>query len=496
MFGRTTAALLALVLTATACSSASGTTASTAEENVATTNAADDGAVAESATADEPASTDSSAGGNRPTAASFVPAPIEWNEFDDEVDVGTLDVPVDYGDPSAGGADYAIAAPQLFDIELLDRFDIIGWDPRGTGETTPAIDCIDDYDHYFAEIDITPETDDERAAVVATSEEFADACEANNASFIGFVGTNNSARDMDAIREALGEDTISYFGFSYGSELGATWATMFPETVRAAVLDGAVDPNADSFQSSMDQIVGFESSIETFLDRCSADDECAFHNDGDARAAYLDLLASLDEQPIQVEPDRAPVNLVVALDAVAQAMYSEIYWPALERALADAAAGDGVGLLALRDAYYERNPDGTYGNELEAFPVISCVDSSERPTVAEADAEMPAFHEAAPLFVPAGSVGGYFCTFFPPSPDPRVEITGAGAGPIVVIGTTGDPATPLESTRKMAGALEDGRLVVVDAEEHTGYGVNRCIIDVVNRYLVDLEPPESDTECG
>jgi hypothetical protein len=176
-------------------------------------------------------------------------------------------------------------------------------------------------------------------------------------------------------------------------------------------------------------------------------------------------------------------------------MYSESYWPSLERSLADAENGDGAGLMALNDAYYQRQADGTYGNELEAFQVISCADQTERPTVEETDAESDQYHAVAPLLVPEGTVGGYFCTFFPPARDPRVEITGAGAGPIVVIGTTGDPATPLSSTENMASALEDGRLVVVEADQHTGYGVNRCIIDVVDNYLIDLTAPDSGTEC-
>jgi hypothetical protein len=182
--------------------------------------------------------------------------------------------------------------------------------------------------------------------------------------------------------------------------------------------------------------------------------------------------------------------------ATVQAMYSTSYWPALEESLASAQEGDGEGLLALNDAYHQRRSDGSYGNELEAFQVISCADTSDRPAVEETDAETPLFAEAAPLLVPDDAIGSYFCTFFPAPLDPRVDITAEGAGPIVVIGTTGDPATPFESSRRMAEALEDGRFVVVVADEHTGYGVNRCVVDVVNDYLIDLDAPVSGTECG
>jgi pimeloyl-ACP methyl ester carboxylesterase len=459
----------------------------------------------------------------------FEPSTIEWEEIDEGVDVGTLAVPIDYADPEGpafelslarhraanpderigsllvnpggpgfGGTDFAILAELVpFDDELLDHFDIIAWDPRGTGKSEPFIDCTDDYDHFFGEGDITPETPQERQENIDLAEEFADDCIATNAAIIEHVGTNDSARDIDTIRRALGEETISYFGFSYGSELGATWATLFPDTVRAAVFDGATDPDADSIESTIQQRRAFEESLTTFLAQCSANPDCAFSNDGDAEGAFDELMARLDEDPIPGESDRPDVNLGVALLGTIEAMYrrNERYWPAFEESLAAARDGDGSGLQAFADTYLQRRPDGTFGNELEAFQAIRCADTSERLTVAEADAIVPAYTEVAPRLAPAGSVGAYSCTFFPDAIDPRIEITGAGAGPIVVVGTTGDPATPLLSTRAMAEALEDGRLVVVEADQHTGYNVNTCINEVVNDYLVDLVPPTDGTEC-
>ena len=302
---------------------------------------------------------------------------------------------------------------------------------------------------------------------------------------------------MDAIRRALGEDTISFFGFSYGSELGAVWATLFPDTVRAAVLDGAADPDADELESSLQQLAGFEASLATFLAQCSADPSCAFHNGGDAETAYDELMTALDERPIPSgDPLRPPVNRDVATTAVIEAMYSDVRWPALAESLAAAQSGDGGGLMALNDSYYQRQPDGSYDNFLEAFPVITCADSAERRTVEQIDADAPRYTEVAPSLVPEGSLGGYTCTFMPPAVDPRVEITAAGAGTILVIGTTGDPSTPLDSTIRMANALEQGRLLVVEADQHTGYGVNRCVIDAVNEYLIDLDPPEDGLRCS
>ena len=450
---------------------------------------------------------------------------LEWEELTEGVETASLEVPVDYEDPDGptidlflarrpaddqenkigsllvnpggpgfGGSDFAVFAEQVYGQPLLERFDIIGWDPRGTGLSDPAIDCIDDYDRYFASADVTPDDDAERQQIIDLAEELTAACEDANGDILPYIGTNNSARDMDSIRRALGEEKISYFGFSYGSELGAAWATLFPETVRAAVLDGAADPDADPLESSIQQSKGFEATLTTYLAQCSADPECAFHNGGDAEGAFDELMRSVDESPIPSEPGRPDVNLAVFRQAVVQAMYSDSFWPQLSEALADAQNDDGEGLLALNDAYYQRSEDGTWGNELEAFQAISCMDQIERPTVEESDADALVINQAAPRVSP-NTTGDYMCTFFPEAIDPRVEITGAGAGPIVVVGTTGDAATPLEGTRAMTAALEDGRLIVVTADQHTGYGVNECVSDLVDRYLVDLEIPPAESEC-
>jgi len=450
-----------------------------------------------------------------------------WDDYfgDGSVDYGKLSVPIDYDDPSKGSfeltvarhnatkpnerigsllvnrggpgfesADFAIYADQIYSADLVDHFDIISWDPRGTGLSTPAIDCISDYDKYFATPDITPDDVAERQQNVDLSKEFEDDCATKNAKILQFVGTNNAARDIDSIRRALGEDTISYLGFSYGSELGATWATLFPDTVRAAVLDGASDPQADFVTSSLQQTKGFEGALTSFLADCSAKSSCAFHSDGDAEGAFDALMKSLDDGPVPSESGRPDVNLTVALTAVTEAMYADSSWPALAQALADAQRGDGKGLLALYDEYYQRQPDGTYDNSLEAFQTITCMDSSERLTVEQADATVAEFMKAAPRISP-GTVGSYFCTFFPPSDDPRVEITGKGAGPILVVGTTGDPATPLASSQNMANDLEGGVLLTVKANQHTGYDVNSCSMGTVDAYLINKTVPAEGTTC-
>ena len=400
---------------------------------------------------------------------------------------------VNPGGPGFGGTFIPENADSYLSQDLLARFDVIGWDPRGTGASTPFVDCIDDYDRYFA-VDPTPEDEAERLALIDATKEFSDACMEKSGDILPWISTNNTARDMDRIRAALGEEKITYFGFSYGSELGATWATMFPDTVRAAVLDGAADPDSDYMQGGLDQAAGFEMELTTFLAQCSKKTTCPFHNGGDAEGAFDELMASLDTDPLTVSKDRAPVNLAVAMTAVSQAMYSSTIWPDLETALRDAQKGDGRGLLDLNDQYYQRNPDGTYGNELEAFNAILCVDDPGPKTAEEMESWTPRFKKVAPRMWP-GFVSGYGCIHWDVAPDPRIDITGRGAGPIVVVGTTGDAATPLASSRNMVKALEDGHLVVVTGNHHTGYGANQCVLDAVDSYLIDLTVGFAEKKC-
>jgi len=401
---------------------------------------------------------------------------------------------VNPGGPGFGGSSVAADAEYYFSDELLDRFDIIGWDPRGTGKSTPAVDCVDEYDDYFG-IDSTPESPEEKQAIIDAGQSFNDECEANSGEILPYISTQATARDMDSIRRALGEEKITYFGFSYGSELGATWATMFPETVRAAVLDGASDPNATSLDQGLAQAQGFEKQLDAFLSKCSKRVACVFNSNGNSAAALDKLIAEIDAKPLVVSADRTPVTQGVMYTALAQAMYSDALWPQLERSLSDAVEGDGAGLLQLYDDYFQRKPDGSYGNELEAFLAISCLDDPGPTSVEEVDAQIPVFTKAAKRFG-ASFAYGYSCALWPVAQAPRITITGKGAGPIIVIGTTGDPATPIESSRKAARSLEGGLFLTVKADQHTGYGLNTCVVETVDRYLIDLKAPADGKVCG
>lgn len=439
---------------------------------------------------------------------------VAWTEVEAGIDEGTLDVPLDYDDPDGttitlylirhravdpasrigsllvnpggpgyGGSGLAYGADGIYGQDLLDRFDIIGWDPRGTGLSQPAIDCVDNYDTYFG-LDSSPDSPEERQALIDVGTEFGKNCLRRNKDVLPFISTENSARDMDFIRSALGEQEISYFGFSYGSELGTTWATLFPDTVRAAVVDGAVDPTVGYLQQNIQQAAGFEATFTTFLAQCSAAPTCAFHNGGDAEGAYDALAEEIDANPITVDPDRTDVTQGVLTTAVSDAMYDQSYWPQLEQALADLQTGDGQGVLDLYDDYYGYFGD-EWGDSLEAYFAIGCLDDPGSTGPDDLYSHEAEFAAAAPRLGRGWMAELTFCSVWPVPAAAIVTITGRDAGPILVVGTTGDPATPLEGTRKMAQALEDGHLVVVTADQHTGYGVNTCVNEVVDNYLVD-----------
>jgi pimeloyl-ACP methyl ester carboxylesterase len=394
---------------------------------------------------------------------------------------------VNPGGPGAAGSLLADYASGIYSGDLLDHFDIVAWDPRGTG-ASHSVDCVPDNDPYVS-LDPIPETPAKRQALEKAGEDLAAACERNSADILPYVSTEASARDMDRIRQALGEPKISYFGFSYGSELGAVWATLFPTTVRAAVLDGAVNPDDTPAQLAVAQAKGFELAFTHFLDRCKNDAKCPFNNGGNPAGTYDKLFASLDTKPLPSAKGRPPVNQGVTELAVAEALYSEPTWPILEDSLAKAQRGDGSGLLALYDEYRL-----AYGeNTLESLLAINCLDTGPTPPDQQAatDAELA---QVAPHFQGTDALT-IACGHWPVPPVPPVKITGIGAGPIVVVGTTGDPATPLESTRGMAKALEGGRLIVNDAEGHTGYEAGTCVGKFVDRYLIDHTVPDDGTTC-
>ncbi len=453
------------------------------------------------------------------------PGTIRWEDCGVRLECGTLTVPLDYaepqgatvtvalerrpadkpekrigsmlvnpGGPGASGLFLAEDAEYYFDQDLLDRFDIVAFDPRGVGESTPAIDCVDDLDPYFS-ADPTPDDDAEHAALATLSEEFADACAARSGSaLLANVSTRDAATDLDRIRDALGEEKITYFGFSYGTELGATWLTMFPSTVRAAVLDSAAAPNANDAEQAVADARAMDGALARYFEWCDKQAQCARDTGGDPRAAFVALMSSLEADPLVVDPDRPPVNEGVAAYAVFSAMYDDSSWPGLADALREAADGDGTALLAAYDSYLERTSGGTFSNTFEALIAINCLDDPDPGTPATIDEITARAAAAAPL------LGGiqtlpYVCADWPVRRHDQVPITGKGAGAVLVAGATGDPVTSIEDSRKMADALEGGVLLTVAGNHHIAYGTNRCVNAAIDAYLIELTVPADGTVC-
>ena len=381
-----------------------------------------------------------------------------------------------------------------FSDVVVDRFDIIGWDPRGTGGSRPALDCVDDMDTYFT-LDPSPDDDTERTALIDAAREFVDACTATSEDVLPYVGTEATARDIDLIRRMLGEETVSYLGFSYGSELGATWVTLYPDTVRAAVFDAATDPNLDVIDWLTRQSVGFEKSLEAFLDECDAI-ACAFSTPGEtARQTFDRLMAELDTSPLPVDDDRPPLGQGAALIGVYNALYSRDTWSLLDRALAEADDGFGDRLVTLFDDYFGGYRDGHPDDAIDAYVAITCLDRSRDFDVDDAFAAMDSVRTEAPRLGASVLQELLLCAHWPVDPEPSPDVRYRGDVPILVVGSTGDPATPLEGTRRMHETLDNARLVVVDSFDHTSYGSNDCATRVVDRYLTELVIPDSEIDC-
>lgn len=463
-------------------------------------------------------------------AAPTVAIPVlEWQDCDgSDLECATVAVPLDYenpdgdsidialarrpaddadarigsllvnpGGPGASGIELADQADVYFPDGILQRFDVIGFDPRGVGDSS-GVDCGDRFDDFLG-LDPTPDDEGERQALIDASREFAAECERRSGDILPFVDTVSAARDMDRIRAALGEDTISYLGFSYGTYLGATYADLFPDRIRAAVLDAGIDPTLDWRQQSLTQGAGFERALNAFFDACGASDSCDFYSDGNPRAAFDELIAEIERQPLsgtsagigrQLGPGEA-------MTGIAASLYDREYgWPALAISLAAAREGDGSVLLELYDLYTERNPDGTYGNLLEANAAINCLDTPAPTEVSAYDDLAAQLAREAPRVGAAGAYFGLLCAFWsvPPVNAPR-PLVAAGAPPIVVIGTTGDPATPYAWSQALASQLESGVLLTWEGEGHTAISKSNCIDEAIVDYLVNRTPPPEATRC-
>jgi pimeloyl-ACP methyl ester carboxylesterase len=402
---------------------------------------------------------------------------------------------VNPGGPGVSGVDFVRSASLLFSADVRERFDVVGWDPRGVAGSDPAVDCVDDLDAYVSG-DPSPEDVAEQQALNDAAQQLAQGCVERSGDVLPYLSTDYTARDMDRIRAALGDEKLTYFGYSYGTYLGAVYAELFPTHIRAMVLDAAADPSITAQQDTKNQVLGFEHAFDAFLADCARNPGCPYYSDGNPGAAFDALMDRLDTQPIAGD-STLDVGSGLAILGVASALYSEDSWPVLADALAAAEAGDGSQLLDLSSFITGRIGPGSYTDELEQRIAIICMDF-ERLTydekvqlIRELAVEAPRFGEAG--IGPAGDP----CDYWPvPSPSTPRRIEAPGSPPIVVIGTTGDPATPYQQAVSLAEQLSRGVLLTLVAERHTAYGgLTSCIDDAVDAYLIDLTPPPDGSRC-
>jgi pimeloyl-ACP methyl ester carboxylesterase len=403
------------------------------------------------------------------------------------------------GGPGASGVEFLREAPNVFPDEILKSFDIVSWDPRGVGASAP-VRCIDNLDAFYA-VDRDPHTAADVAKNVAAASGFIEACKKHSGSILPHLSTANSARDMDAIRAAIGEEKISYVGYSYGTLLGALYADQFPTRVRAMVLDGPIDPARSFAASTVDQAKSFDHDLDAFFAHCKASSSCAFARGNDPAVAYKDLTLTIAQEPIPGTVDGeartlGPGELNIA---VASGLYAGAAgYATLASALAKAGGGDAAEMLALSDTYTGRRKGGKYSSETAVLYATGCIDTPAPRSVAAVRHLADSADLVAPWFGAASVWLGLPCTLWPVAPVGKVgPIRAPGAPPIMVVGALYDPATPYPWAQALASGIDTGHLLTAGGTSHTSYRRgNACVDQHVDAYLLHLTVPAADPHCN
>ncbi|MGY1452304.1 alpha/beta hydrolase [Streptomyces sp. SS8] len=408
---------------------------------------------------------------------------------------------VNPGGPGGSAVDYVqLAAGVGYPAPVRARYDIVGMDPRGVARSEP-IECLTDKEmDEYVRTDATPDDKGEIDELAAAFEKFAKGCEKRKGDLLGHVSTVEAARDMDVLRQVLGDDKLTYVGASYGTYLGATYAGLFPSRVGRLVLDGAMDPSLTSERLNLDQTAGFDTAFTAFAEDCVKLDDCPLGNGsvkeaGERLSAFFD---KTDDRPIATGESRKLTESLATI-GVLNAMYTEYYWPKLRSALTAAQKGDGAELLSLADDYYERGADGGYGNIMYANAAVNCLDlPAPFKDPAEAEKAVPDFREASEVFGRNFAWAALNCTYWqhPPTGEPR-RIEAEGAAPILVVGTTRDPATPYKWSQGLAEQLSSATLLTYEGDGHTAYvRGSDCVDSAVNDYLLRGKVPADGKKCS
>ncbi|MDP1720735.1 MAG: alpha/beta hydrolase [Candidatus Nanopelagicaceae bacterium] len=460
------------------------------------------------------------------TLAQYERQSLDWSSCYDNFDCSYLQVPIDYkdlalgrfklrllrhgaieqkgrigslvlnpGGPGASGVEYAYNAEYIFSPDLLQKYDIVGFDPRGVGQSVP-IRCLTDREtdaSYSA--DSKPDDAKELRTLLKDVRVYAEKCHLQTKNVLHY-STRDSARDMDILRAALREKKLNFLGVSYGTYLGTLYAELFPKKVGRMVLDGAVSPNVDSEDQNLTQAIGFDMALSAFISDCYLKTDCSLAQPiENGRAQIIALFEKTAISPLTSESGRAVTESLIVL-GIASALYdSSTGWPQLRVALAQAMKGDGTTLLSLADDYAQRRSDGTYSsNETDAAFVIDCLDWRGPRSTKSIKELAQKFAQAAPVFGPYLAYSGLSCQFFAaPGQNVVKEIV---TTPIIIIGTTRDPATPYVWAEELHRIIRHSLLISFEADGHTGYGHgSSCVDSAVNQYFLTGILPTSDLTC-
>ncbi|HEY8912199.1 alpha/beta hydrolase [Lacisediminihabitans sp.] len=409
---------------------------------------------------------------------------------------------VNPGGPGGSGYDFVRdSLSYAVDDTLQKNFDIVGFDPRGVNKSS-VVSCYDDpkqLDSYLFDVSPNPVGSDAWIAdQEASNKKFGEACLKYTGDLLGFVDTVSAARDLDLLRAVLGDKKLNYLGYSYGTLLGATYADLYPKKTGRLVLDGALDPATSSLDVSETQAKGFESALRAYIADCETEKKCPFTGSVDsAMATVRSLLDSLDASPL-LATDGRRLGSAAMTNAIILPLYNKKSWPYLNDLFSQAMQGDADYAFQLADNYFGRNAKGKFtDNSAEAFIAVNCLDYENPPvTNASLRADAATLKRAAPVLGPQLSYD-VSCAAWPfASTRDRVAIAAKGSAPIMVVGTTNDPATPYVWAKNLASELDNGHLVTYKGEGHTAYNKsNACVNNAVDDFLVSGTVPAKDPLC-
>jgi pimeloyl-ACP methyl ester carboxylesterase len=408
---------------------------------------------------------------------------------------------VNPGGPGESGVEAAASMAPTLPSPLRERFDLVGFDPRGVANSTPALWCNSDADNDRLRADPTVEYTQEGVDhLEKENKEFVQRCvDKMGKEFLANLGTTNVAKDLEGIRQALGDDKLTYLGYSYGTRIGATYAEAYPDKVRAMILDGAIDPNADQIEEEIRQAAAFQKAFDNYAADCATGPDCPLGTDpAKAVDVYKSLVEPLVKNPAKTKDPRG-LSYNDAIVGTILPLYSPSLWPHLTQALSELTQGKGNTMLALADLYMGRDAQGHYNNSTDVRVAVNCVDKphiTDRAKVVDEDRRS---REAAP-FLSYGEFTGLApldtCAFWQvPATSDQHEIKVTGLPPILVVSTTNDPATPYQAGVDLAQQL-GGTLLTFEGTQHTVvFQGNACIDDIAARYLVDVTVPPPGTRC-